>query len=227
MDSMDSWREVTGDDVSVETRLLEVYAELLRVERHWTEQVQAQQRPIAAVLAVNGFLLALLIPALVDSPRALRSGWPIYPFLVATILLSIALGFGVLTLWPRIRITRRSDGAASRGQEKVDRVDEERRATWLSRHFFGQLPEHGDMPLWLDARDIWQRARLHHGMTAELLQDLCDSVAANAEGNLVLKRTLDRRRLLMNWQIGFLLLSLICMLVAMTGLASQFPGDAI
>ena len=47
--------------------LKDLYADLLRIEQHWTEQVQNQQRRIAAVLAVNGFLLAsLFIPALFD-----------------------------------------------------------------------------------------------------------------------------------------------------------------
>jgi hypothetical protein len=77
------------------------------MESHWTDQVQNQQRRIAAVLAVNGFLLAFLATGgLLQFYGQPQSGWYRYPLDICLILLTIGLIFGVVALVPRIPITR-------------------------------------------------------------------------------------------------------------------------
>ena len=80
------------------------YDELLRIEGHWTEQIQNQQRRIAAVLAVNGFLLAFLAAGGLQFYGSSQTGWYRVPLYIALILLALGLAFGVLSLLPRIPI---------------------------------------------------------------------------------------------------------------------------
>lgn len=190
------------------SRLQWTYAEMLRIEGHWTDQVQNQQRRIAAVLAVNGFLLAFLATAgLQLNSRHLR-GWYYYPFYSCLVLLSLALVFGVITLFPQIPIAGRQDG---------DRGPKGSRRDWIDDTFFKAVPTDIDA-LWLNAPTIWEKmnkdsSEANFGRT---LEELCNSIAG-AMGNLRHAKTITRRRRWMNWQISLIMLSLILLMVAIVG----------
>ena len=182
-----------------------VYGELIRIEQHWTDQVQNQQQRITAVLAVNGFLLAFLAAAGFQvTSRPLR-GWYLYPFYACLILLSGALVFGVLTLLPRIPI-----GGAIAGSEG-----------WIHDTFIGPPTERPS--LWLDSQrvlDEFRRAR-RAGEFDDYMRQMCDSVASNEKGNFNHRDTVVRRRRWMHWQIALIMLSLALLIVAVVGLAVQ------
>jgi uncharacterized membrane protein YidH (DUF202 family) len=183
--------------------LMWVYCDLIRIEQHWTDQVQNQQRRIAAVLAVNGFLLAFLTAAQFQVTDRQESGWYFYPFYIALILLTIALIFGVLTLFPQLRI-----GGGGR-------------ARWFHSTFLASTPD--PLALWLDSQAVW-RSFCRSGSSAtldDLLVDLCESVSANANGNLDHCKTQVRRRKWMNWQIAFIMLSLVLLVVSVIGWAAH------
>jgi hypothetical protein len=99
------------ESVSAEVdRWVRAYAELLRIERHWTEQVQNQQQRIATILTMNAFLLGLLVATGLAEGVPKRS-WPAYVFLAALITLSLALMLGILALRPHIQISGAGMGA--------------------------------------------------------------------------------------------------------------------
>jgi hypothetical protein len=189
------------------SRLLWAYKQSLRIEKHWTDQVQDQQNRSAAVLAVNGFLLAFLPVAGLKLSATPVHEWYLYTFASTLILLSIALAFGVGSLWPMIKIA----GSGRRGA----------RPTWLRSTFYpskstGFDEEH----LWLNSQEIIRRARGAHMESEDfdnLLSDLCERAAGNAHGNLDHSNTLIRRRALMHWQILFIALALILLIITLAG----------
>ena len=181
-----------------------VYGQLLRIEQHWTEQVQNQQRRITAVLAVNGFLLAFLAAAGFQVTSRPLNGWYLYPFYACLILLSGALVFGVLTLVPRIPVT--GGVTATKG--------------WIDENLIASAPDERPS-LWLDSQrvlDEFRRARKTRDFD-DYMRQMCDSVASNACGNLEHQYTVFRRRRWMHWQIGLIMLSLALLIVAVIGLA--------
>ena len=187
-----------------------VYAEMLRIERHWTDQVQNQQRRIAAVLAVNGFLLAFLSTAGLQLRSDHLRGWYFYPFYGCLIVLSIALVFGVLTLFPQISI------AGGRGN---DRHPKGTRRDWIHDTFFKEVPTDVDS-LWLNAKSVWQEmnrdsSEINFDRT---LEKLCQSIAG-AMGNFDHTKTITRRRKWMNWQILLIMISLVLLIIAIAGQA--------
>jgi hypothetical protein len=99
--------EDPGEPGTLERQLC-IYNELLRVEEHWTSQLQNQQTRIATTLSVNGMMLAFLAgggflayPHLSDVAKAL---------LIASVAcLAIGVGFGLAGLWPHTRIGGGSD----------------------------------------------------------------------------------------------------------------------
>ena len=189
-----------------EARLLWAYQESLRVEQHWTDQVQNQQRRIVAVLAVNGILLAFLAAGVLQLSAKPSHEWYFYPFSISLILLAIALFFGVLSLWPMIRIAGSKKGARREWLE------------WLHNTFLPSMPsEFKDDYLWLDSRKIVQRALAPGDDFQGLLNDLCKRAAGNADGNLSHQNTLIRRRMFMNWEILFIASALIVLIIALVG----------
>jgi hypothetical protein len=89
-------------------RQLCIYNELLRVEDHWTSQLQNQQTRIATTLSVNGIMLAFLA----------GGGFLAYPHLsgvakgllvAAVACLAIGVLFGLWALWPHTQIGGGSD----------------------------------------------------------------------------------------------------------------------
>lgn len=189
-----------------EAQLLWAYKESLRVEHHWTNQVQNQQRRIAAVLAVNGFLLAFLAAGGLQLSAKPSHEWYFYPYSISLVLLAIALFFGVLSLWPIIRIADSKKGAR---REWLG---------WLHNTFLPSMPsEFNDDYLWLDSRKIIQRALAPTEDFQRLLNDLCERAAGNADGNLSHQNTLIRRRMFMNWEILFIASALIVLIIALVG----------
>jgi hypothetical protein len=120
------------------------------------------------------------------------------------VLLALALVFGVLTLFPQIPIA----GG--------------RRAGWLRSTFRPTLPRTmASEDLWLNSTAVWHNfvdASREQSLD-ELLTELCTSVAANASGNLNHVRTQIRRRMWMNWQIAFIMLSLVLLIISVVGWA--------
>jgi len=184
------------------------YAEMLRIEGHWTDQVQNQQRRIAAVLAVNGFLLAFLSTAGLQLNSQHLHGWYYYPFYGCLILLSLALVFGVVTLFPQIPISGRREGtgASSFGGSH-----------WIHTTFFNDVPSDVDA-LWLNAAKVWNELgdNVSASNFSRTLEELCDSIAADM-GTLSHTKTMTRRRKWMNWQILLIMLSLVLLMIAIIG----------
>ncbi len=189
-----------------ESQLLWAYKESLRVEKHWTNQVQNQQRRIAAVLAVNGFLLAFLAAGGLQLSAKPSHQWYFYPFSISLILLSIALVFGVLSLWPMIKVAGSKKGARHELLE------------WLHNTFFPSTRDgFEDKDLWLNSLAIKDRALGPSEDFDRLLRDLCERAAGNADGNLDLRNTMIRRRMFMNWEILFIAVALIVLTIALVG----------
>jgi hypothetical protein len=89
-----------GSPNSIERRRW-IYSELLRMERHWTDQLQDQQARISSTMSVNGIMLAFLAGSgLVGYKNAHLPAKVILVLAVAS--LSVALVFGVIALFPRI-----------------------------------------------------------------------------------------------------------------------------
>jgi hypothetical protein len=78
-----------------------VYGELLRIEAHWTGQVQNQQARIGSILAVNGFLLGLFGGLGFLSDSFPGDSWPAHPFFGSISALCVALVCGTMALLPR------------------------------------------------------------------------------------------------------------------------------
>jgi hypothetical protein len=182
------------------SRLLWAYEQSLRIEKHWTDQVQDQQNRSAAVLAVNGFLLAFLAVAGLKLSAPPVHEWYFYTFASSLILLSVALSFGVLSLWPMIKIA----GSGGSG--------------WLRTTFFHTKSTAFDEEhLWLNSQEITRRALAESQDFNTLLFDLCERAAGNAHGNLDHSNTLIRRRVYMHWQILFIAGALILLIVTLVG----------
>jgi hypothetical protein len=180
------------------SRLLWAYKQSLRIEKHWTDQVQDQQNRSAAVLAVNGFLLAFLAVAGLKLSAPPVHEWYFYTFASSLVLLSVALSFGVLSLWPMIKIA----GSGESG--------------WLRTTFFHPKSKAFDEEhLWLNSKEIIRRARAESEDFDTLLSDLCERAAGNAKGNLDHSNTLIRRRVYMHWQILFIAGALILLIVTL------------
>ena len=205
-----------------------VYHDLERIEKHWTDQVQNQQRRIAAVLAVNGFLLAFLATLGIQNVSS-NTGWSKYPFFACLIILAIALIFGVLTLMPRIPVdsSRRPPGESGPpvddpsaegdevgGRDQTGPGGRDWRA-WLKDTFWTPDPDSLDQ-LWLDSTRIWDRYKASgaSGASGSLLWELCESISRNQRGNLDLCRTQVRRRKWMHWQMAGIMASLLLLIVA-------------
>ena len=77
---------------------------LLRVEGHWTSQVQSQQERLTALTTIIGTLLGFLVGAgfLTDVLRSRQ--WPSYFYLLALLGLTWSVVLGVGGLLPRIRV---------------------------------------------------------------------------------------------------------------------------
>ena len=172
-DSIESWKWL--------------YAELLRVEQHWTDQVQNQQQRISTLLSVTGILLGFLAGAGFLTGALSSREWPVYLYVSSLTVLCVALFQGILALKPSIPIsgilTTKPEGAAP--------------------------PD-----LWLNAEDLF--AKTDSSSQLQLVRALCASAAANAR-KAHHHATLLRRRALMYRQIVFLQLSLGLLVVALIG----------
>jgi hypothetical protein len=166
------------------------YEQLVRIEQHWTDQTQNQQRRITAVLAVNGFLLAFLAAAGFQVTTRPFSGWYLYPFYACLI--------------PQISISGRETG--SRGwiyENLIATTAGEHPSLWLDSQ---------------QVLDEFRQAR-EAGEFDQFVLRMCESVAGNANGNLDHRDTLSRRRRWMHWQIAFIMVSLALLIIAVVGLA--------
>jgi hypothetical protein len=120
-----------GEGSTSSTSLLKwTYGELLRIEGHWTEQIQNQQRRIAAVLAVNGFLLAFLAAGGLQFYGSSQTGWYRVPLYIALILLALGLAFGVVSLLPRIPIAGATPSVVSSQPDLEDAVGTVLNRSW-------------------------------------------------------------------------------------------------
>jgi hypothetical protein len=79
-----------------------VYQHLLRIEEHWTAQIQNQQQRNSALVTVNGLLLGFMGFGGVTSVLQ-NWGYPSAAMFIASIgLLAAALVLGVASMRPRI-----------------------------------------------------------------------------------------------------------------------------
>jgi len=199
---VDSEIDLAGGDVQ---RWLRVYADLLRIEGHWTEQVQNQQQRISTTLTMNAFLLGFLA-ATGLSESVPRHSWPAYLFLASLFLLSVALMMGILALRPGIQISGTRIGSA---------LTESLRSFKSAQHH----PVH-EPALWLDSLATLNLAR--SATEVEAVRMMCESVAENqarANHQVVMRN----RRLLMYRQLTLVLLGLGLLLAALVGLQFQSP----
>ncbi len=165
-----------------------VHDELIRIEAHWTAQVQNQQTRILAILTVNSFALAFLTAA---GFRSTGHGTGFELFGASLIVLTVALIVGVGGLIPNI------------GLERDDvKVDDPPRG----------LP--GE-PLWLDSYAVWSaRTTPAADRHSEALGKLCESIAKNQNWNRKHGETLSFRRRVMKIQLGLIVVGLLILVAA-------------
>jgi hypothetical protein len=206
-----------------------LHDEMVRIESHWTDQIQNQQRRIAAVLAVNGFLLAFLAAAgLGANSHDLGKGWYLYPFYMSLFFLSIALIFGMVVLIPRVPI----GGAANRqGATAPDDDDRTRTAIpsetithWFSTTY-GRPTIKPPSP-WLDSHKIFdevERSLDRSTLTPSdsVVLEVARSAGGNQDWNRNLQMTNERRRRWLNWEMTFILLGIVSLIVTVVGSAQH------
>jgi hypothetical protein len=211
MDNEPQEKRDSETSMSPTDSLLFVHGELVRIEKHWTDQVERQANQIAGLPTVTGFLLAFLAAGGLQITAKEPRGWYLYPFYATLILLSFSLIFWALTLFQKIPI-------ASASPTKT-----ERNLTEWFRFGFRKLPSEKFAPeyLWLDSRKLWDKSQETPDALRfdAFLKELCESLANNAKGNLTHSKTQIQRRVLMNLQIAFILISLITLIVAVIGWA--------
>ena len=216
------------------------YDDLLRIEQHWTDQIQNQQKRIAAVLAVNGFLLGFLASGGLGF-YSVQVGWYRVPLDITLILLAFGLIFGVASLVPGIPVAGRTVNARAtetqhaaspqlRREKLSDEPSNRQRSAlrgWFSETF--RVEKRSDIgdestlrDAWLDSRMVWAkvRASLPDGPPSsfdEVLWSLCQSVAENADGNRKHQRTNAHRRAQVNREIGIIVLGLFSLIIAILG----------
>jgi hypothetical protein len=167
-----------------------VHEELIRIEAHWTAQVQNQQARILAILTVNSFALAFLTAA---GFRSTGHGTGFELFGASLIVLTVALIVGVGGLIPKIGICN--------GRVKVEDRPE---------------PLPGES-LWLDSYAVWNaRVRVVDDQSSKALCALCQSIAKNQNWNRRHRETLCFRWWVMRAQLALILIGL-CILVAAIG----------
>jgi len=188
----DGAKEVTYDF----EKLRWLYDELIRIERHWTEQVRDQQTRIATLLTVSSILLSFLTGAgffskLLEQPDR---RWPVYVYVLALVSLCCALFMGIRALRPSIPI-----GGASTP--------------------FDVMPEPHQVD-WLDHKGILKS--MSSLSPEDLLFQLCRSASRNqADANH--RRQLEARRRLMLRQFSLLMVSLALLVVALVGILASKP----
>src|SRR5271166_6532711 len=84
-------------------RDLWIYDQLLRVERHWTEQIQRQQTRLATTLSVNGIMLAFIAGGGFLNYVNLSLPAKIFLFL-SVLVLATGIVFGLLTMRSKVAI---------------------------------------------------------------------------------------------------------------------------
>ena len=89
-----------GNPNSIERRRW-IYGELLRMERHWTDQLQDQQARISSTMSVNGIMLAFVAGSGLVSYKNAHLPAKI-TLVLAVASLSVALVFGMIALFPRM-----------------------------------------------------------------------------------------------------------------------------
>jgi hypothetical protein len=83
-----------------------VYSHLLRIEQHWTDQLQNQQQRNSAILNVNGLILGFLGLAGLSREAPDWNLWSTRLFIAALAVLAFALLLGLASMKPRIRIDK-------------------------------------------------------------------------------------------------------------------------
>jgi hypothetical protein len=196
-----------------------LHGEMVRIESHWTSQVQNQQRRIAAVLAVNGFLLAFLAAAgLGANSHSLGKGWYLYPFYISTFFLSIALIFGMVVLIPQVPI-----GGGAREANETPEGSNEAPADikhWI-RATYGRPRLEAPSP-WLDSQKIFtevERSLDRSALTPSdiVVLEVSRSAGENQEWNRNLQMTNERRRRWLNWEMTFILLGILSLILTVIG----------
>jgi hypothetical protein len=196
---------VHADDPSDGSALRLVHDDLVRIESHWTAQVQNQRTRILAVLTVNGFALAFLASAgFLSSPH----GDAFHLLRISVVALTLALIVGVIGLFPRIPIGGRGSRSERRPTEPAttDRdVD--------ARGMFG--PDER----WLDACWVWEEYRREHGEHGpRWMVEVCRTLASNQRGNRDLRKDMVWRRAFLYCEIALIVAALVVLLLAVVKL---------
>jgi hypothetical protein len=74
-----------------------VFRELVRIEQHWTDQMQNQQARIATILATSGIMLSFLAPIAFNQDKLRAPHWSV---ILPVMTLALSLLFGLLALFP-------------------------------------------------------------------------------------------------------------------------------
>lgn len=167
-----------------------MYEEVLRVERHWTAQVQDQQTRINAILTVNGFLLGLLAGLGFVSDALPRQTWYGWLFLACIATLCVAVVFGTLALKPSIGIA----GFPTRAMKELSRTPK-------------------GVPLWLDASAI--RTFEHVEDEERFYRALAGSIGQDQEKSHA--EVMAKRRDHMYREITLIWVSLILLVISLAG----------
>jgi len=182
-----------------------VHDELVRIESHWTMQVQNQRMRILAVLTVNGFALAFLASA---GFLSRRHGDAVHMLRVSVVALTLALIVGVIGLFPRIPIGGRGSRSERRPTEPATtHRDPEARAMF------------GPDERWLDARWVWEEYRREHGDNGpRWMVEVCRTLASNQRGNRDLRNDMVWRRVFLYCEIALIVAALVVLLLAVANL---------
>lgn len=176
-----------------EAALWRMHDELVRIEDHWTKQVQAQLQRQAVVLSASGVLLGLVVTGVFQP------------------------GFGDMHWWQRWSIVLAAAAIAASlvpaGLALVS-YDWLGRQRWLIKLV---RPRRRPLPPWLDSLAVWRTfAALPENATlrSHWLAGLCASTAENQRGNRRLNRARAVRQRLLHIQL--ILLGVACLLLAVS-----------
>ena len=214
-------RSVEGAAEPEIERLRWVFDEVMRMEQHWTKQLQDQQQRIATMLTVNGFLLAFLAVGGFGSHELLSGTWPSYFFLASVIGLCLALFMGLFALKPSIPISgaeekRAEQKSRTRAKDPMTLVMIVRSFMQVVRTFRPKKSFRISSPqLWLDPHGLLELVSGSSHM--EMIQSLISSTAQYGGVAAEHRSTLLGRRLWMYRQLAFLIVSLGMLIVALIG----------
>jgi len=206
----------TGKITYTPEQLSWLYEELIRVERHWTEQVRDQQSRISTLLSVSGILLGFLTGAgfLAKLLDVQVRQWPVYLYVLSLVSLCFALFMGIRALRPAIPV----EGTPHPERVELGTLFES--VAEAVKSFRPARMRPTTLPDWLNQEQILKDASSL--CQEDLLRKLCGSAAENQARARHPDRLRERRQLMLR-QFTFVVLSLGFLIGALAGVLLAKP----